>query len=293
LFHRAADGNLVNMALPAGDVFRFETPRHLLKANSMGEVTADSERFLFPDSMAKGVPGPFTILTNWLARVTNPPPEHYLLFIQRRAPYPKVPAAHPISRSSRAVIMFTKLGFHTILLGAVVTFLSPALVSAGEHGGGGRGGGHGSSGGSYSGRGGGSYGGQSYRGGGQSYSGHGGQSYSSRGGGSYCGQSYRGGGQSYRGGGQNFSGGQSYSRGREYEGGGRGYYRGNDHDYRGYRGGRGYYGGGYGSYSAPYYYGYGPSYYYSDPGYNACDPAGYYDQWGRWIPYPGCYVPGY
>jgi hypothetical protein len=281
------------MALPAGDVFRFETPRHLLKANSMGEVTADSERFLFPDSMAKGVPGPFTILTNWLARVTNPPPEHYLLFIQRRAPYPKVPAAHPISRSSRAVIMFTKLGFHTILLGAVVTFLSPALVSAGEHGGGGRGGGHGSSGGSYSGRGGGSYGGQSYRGGGQSYSGHGGQSYSSRGGGSYGGQSYRGGGQSYRGGGQNFSGGQSYSRGREYEGGGRGYYRGNDHDYRGYRGGRGYYGGGYGSYSAPYYYGYGPSYYYSDPGYNACDPAGYYDQWGRWIPYPGCYVPGY
>jgi hypothetical protein len=293
LFHRAADGNLVNMALPAGDVFRFETPRHLLKANSMGEVTADSERFLFPDSMAKGVPGPFTILTNWLARVTNPPPEHYLLFIQRRAPYPKVPAAHPISRSSRAVIMFTKLGFHTILLGAVVTFLSPALVSASEHGGGGRGGGHGSSGGSYSGRGGGSYGGQSYRGGGQSYSGHGGQSYSSRGGGSYGGQSYRGGGQSYRGGGQNFSGGQSYSRGREYEGGGRGYYRGNDHDYRGYRGGRGYYGGGYGSYSAPYYYGYGPSYYYSDPGYNACDPAGYYDQWGRWIPYPGCYVPGY
>jgi hypothetical protein len=290
----------MNMALPAVDVFRFETPRPLLKANSMGEVTADSERFLFPDSMAKGVPGPFTILTNWLARVTNPPPEHYLLFIQRRAPYPKVPAAHPISRSSRAVIMFTKLGFHTILLGAVVTFLSPALVSASEHGGGGRGGGHGSSGGSYSGRGGGSYGGQSYRGGGQSYSGHGGQSYSSRGGGSYGGQSYRGGGQSYRGGGQsyrgggqNFSGGQSYSRGREYEGGGRGYYRGNDHDYRGYRGGRGYYGGGYGSYSAPYYYGYGPSYYYSDPGYNACDPAGYYDQWGRWIPYPGCYVPGY
>jgi hypothetical protein len=64
LFHCVADGNLMNMALPAGDVFRFETPRPLLKANSMGEVTADSERFLFPDSMAKSAPGPFTAPKN-------------------------------------------------------------------------------------------------------------------------------------------------------------------------------------------------------------------------------------
>jgi hypothetical protein len=36
LFHCVADGNLMNMALPAGDVFRFETPWPLLDANSMG-----------------------------------------------------------------------------------------------------------------------------------------------------------------------------------------------------------------------------------------------------------------
>ncbi len=69
----------------------------------------------------------------------NATPEYYLLFIQRARPYPKGPPAHPISRSRTAVIMFTKLGFNTLLLGAAITFLSPAYMLAAEHGSGGQG----------------------------------------------------------------------------------------------------------------------------------------------------------
>ena len=47
----------------------------------------------------------------------------------------------------------------------------------------------------------------------------------------------------------------------------------------------------FGFYGAPYVY--GPSYYY-DPYYApSCDPAGYYDQWGYWHAYPGCYADPY
>jgi hypothetical protein len=37
----------------------------------------------------------------------------------------------------------------------------------------------------------------------------------------------------------------------------------------------------FGYYGAPYVYGYAPGY---------CNPAGYYDQWGNWVYYPGCYA---
>jgi len=70
----------------------------------------------------------------------------------------------------------------------------------------------------------------------------------------------------------------------------------------GFEGGHGFYGGG-GRYVAPRYYGRGglgfgvgvgvyPSYGY---GYAApvCNPAGYYDQYGNWQPYPGCAWPDY
>jgi len=51
-----------------------------------------------------------------------------------------------------------------------------------------------------------------------------------------------------------------------------------------------YYGYGYGGYGyAPDYYGYAPDYGYA-PAPAPCDPAGYYDQNGNWIQYPGCAV---
>jgi hypothetical protein len=99
-------------------------------------------------------------------------------------------------------------------------------------------------------------------GGGHGYSGGGGHGYSGGGGHGYSGGEpggYRGGGSVDRGG---------------YRGGGR------DRDYRG-----GYYAPGY-----RYGYGFGLGYSYAP---NPCNPGGYYDQWGRWIAYPGCYVPPY
>jgi hypothetical protein len=95
---------------------------------------------------------------------------------------------------------------------------------------------------------------------------------------------YSGGNRGYSGGGRSFGGGgERFARpAPSYRGGG---------NYRGYYGGGGrnrYYGRGYGYgyYSAPYAYGYSwaPDY---------CDPAGYYDNWGRWIPAPGCAVVPY
>jgi hypothetical protein len=85
------------------------------------------------------------------------------------------------------------------------------------------------------------------------------------------GQSFRGGGgfrgHAERGGGWGEGGGH-FDRGRGW-----------DHDR--YRGGGGLYFG----YGAPYYYGYGSGYY---------DPAcGFYDRWGYWHPYPGCYADPY
>jgi hypothetical protein len=96
-----------------------------------------------------------------------------------------------------------------------------------------------------------------------------------------------GGNRGFSGGGNfgNHSGGQRFSEGRSYNGGERDYSR-----------ERGYYGrGGWGDRDRYYrggglYFGYGaPSYHY--PG--SCNPAGYYDQWGNWQPYPGCYVNPY
>jgi hypothetical protein len=89
-----------------------------------------------------------------------------------------------------------------------------------------------------------------------------------------------------------------------YGGGYYGGYRGGF--YGGYRGGWGfglgfgypYYGYGYGYgypyYGYPGYYGY-PAYsapVYSAPAYNAPPPCGYYDNYGYWHSYPGCYSGG-
>jgi hypothetical protein len=94
---------------------------------------------------------------------------------------------------------------------------------------------------------------------------------------------YGGGGGGYRGG-QSYRGG-GYAGPRGFSGGGR-YY-----SAPGYRGGGGYYRGGryYGGvYIAPYAYGYyAPAYPYAAP---AC---GYYDRWGYWREYPGCYADPY
>jgi hypothetical protein len=100
-----------------------------------------------------------------------------------------------------------------------------------------------------------------------------------------------------------FSGGRGFSRGGESRGGnqfsGRGFSGGERGGYYGghefAEHGRGrvdrddgrYRGGAYFGYGAPYVY--GPNYYYSAP----CNPAGYYDQWGNWVYYPGCYVDPY
>jgi hypothetical protein len=101
-----------------------------------------------------------------------------------------------------------------------------------------------------------------------------------RGGHSGGGGGYRG-GQSYRGGGYagprgSYGGGGRYYSAPGYRGG----YRGGGY----YRGGR-YYGG---VYIAPYAYGYYP------PAYPYAAPAcGYYDAWGYWRVYPGCYADQY
>jgi hypothetical protein len=98
-----------------------------------------------------------------------------------------------------------------------------------------------------------------------------------------------GGGEGHRGG-QSYRGG-SYAGPRGYNGGGGRYYSG-----PAYRGGGSYRGGGYnrggryygGVYIAPYAYGYyAPAYPYAAP---AC---GYYDRWGYWRVYPGCYADPY
>ena len=97
-------------------------------------------------------------------------------------------------------------------------------------------------------------------------------------------------GGGHGGGGRSFGGAQ-----RGFSGGGRnfserGNFRGGEREFRGHRDydrGRDY-GGlrfGYGYYGAPAW-----GYSYSPYG---CDPAGYYDQWGNWQPYPGCYVAPY
>ena len=75
---------------------------------------------------------------------------------------------------------------------------------------------------------------------------------------------------------------QHFSGGREQHFDNHGHY---DRDrYRG-----NYYGGpafSFGFYGAPYAYGYAPYAY----GPNYC---GYYDQWGNWVPSPGCYAAPY
>lgn len=105
------------------------------------------------------------------------------------------------------------------------------------------------------------------------------------------GRSFSGGARNFSGGGaRNFSGGRSFggSRGFAFRGreGGRDYDRGRHWGGRipDYWPGGGYYS--YGYYGAPYAY--GPGYYgYYDPGY--CNPVGYYDRWGYYHYYPGCY----
>lgn len=100
----------------------------------------------------------------------------------------------------------------------------------------------------------------------------GGRNFSSRG--------FSGGGRSFNGGGRSFNGGdRGFRGGGHFEG--RREFRGRDFDHDRFRGGGFYFG-----YGAPYYYGYAPGYSY--------DPAcGYYDQWGYWHPYPGCYADPY
>jgi len=156
--------------------------------------------------------------------------------------------------------MLRKLGLPILAIGAVLFAFSTSAAFARDHGGGGHGsGGHGSS-----------------RGGG--FSG-GGEHFGNRG--------FSGGNYGNHFGGQRFSGGREFNGGARFYGGDRGYDRsysgrawgGYDRNYRG--------GGLYFGFGAPYVY--GPNYYY--PG--GCDPAGYYDQWGNWQPYPGCYVDPY
>jgi hypothetical protein len=90
------------------------------------------------------------------------------------------------------------------------------------------------------------------------------------------------------GGGHSFSSGRSVGAGQRFNGGER-QFRGGDfrHDGRGWGGGRDYnrgryYGGAWGGYYGAPYGGYA-----YEPG------CGYYDNWGYWHPYPGCYAPGY
>jgi hypothetical protein len=110
-------------------------------------------------------------------------------------------------------------------------------------------------------------------------------------------------GRSFSGGGRNFGGGQRYSapapayRGGEHYNGGGNYYGGGGNYYRG---GSNYYRGGDHDRDRHYYRGYGPGY-YAAPAYgfgfsyapDPCNPGGYYDAYGQWIPYPGCYVAPY
>ena len=95
----------------------------------------------------------------------------------------------------------------------------------------------------------------------------------------------RGGGHGGGGGFSHSSRGFSGSGGKHFRGGHEGHFDRDDH----YRGGRYYYGGtgfSFGFYGAPYT-GNGPGYAY---GSGSC---GYYDQWGNWIPTPGCSVGPY
>jgi hypothetical protein len=154
-----------------------------------------------------------------------------------------------------ALIMVKKFVLPVLLAGALLTVSIPASALAGESGGGGR---------SYSG-GRGNSGGRSYSGG----HGNSGRGYSD--GRSYSGQRGYSGGQAH-------SGGRGYYSGRDYDRG-RGWSHG---DRNRYYGGRGF---SFGYYSAPYAY--GPGYYYAPP---PCNPPGYYDQWGNWNYYPGCYA---
>ena len=89
----------------------------------------------------------------------------------------------------------------------------------------------------------------------------GGHSRGFSGGRAYSGRNFSGDGYSrgYRGGGRSYNGGRYYDRGRYYGGG---YYPG------------GYYSG----FVAPYAYGFAP------------ESCGYYDRWGYWHVYPGCYA---
>jgi len=79
-----------------------------------------------------------------------------------------------------------------------------------------------------------------------------------------------------------FGGGHAYSAPARGSGGGYGYV---GHSYGGgHYVGRGYYGGSRFSVGIGGYVPYG----YIAP---ACNPAGYYDQFGNWLYYPGCAVP--
>ncbi len=172
--------------------------------------------------------------------------------------------------------MLKKFGLPALVLGTVIGVLSPVAVLAQEHRGGERG----------------NSGGQRFSGGGQNFSGRGynggGQSYNNGGG-----RNYYGGGQNFNSGrsfsGRDYYGGRGYDRGRNFEGDrGRGWdrdrgFRDRDDRFR-YNGGRGY---SFGFYGAPYYY----SAPYYDRG--SCNPSGYYDRWGNWRYYPGCYVDPY
>jgi hypothetical protein len=107
--------------------------------------------------------------------------------------------------------------------------------------------------------------------------GHGGGGFHG-GGGGFHGGGFGGGG--FRGGG--FGGGGFRGGFGGFRGGGfRGGFGGNR-----FFGGRGFVGPGFGFWGAPWGF-YGGPYY--APYYNYCNPAGYYDQWGNFIYYPGCY----
>lgn len=101
---------------------------------------------------------------------------------------------------------------------------------------------------------------------------------------------YSGGRQSYSGGGRSYGGGERSYGGRSFVGGG---HEGHDYDRgRGYYGGR-YYGGGSGIYFGFGGGGYGYDPYYYAPAAPAAPACGYYDRWGYWHAYPGCYVSPY
>jgi hypothetical protein len=95
----------------------------------------------------------------------------------------------------------------------------------------------------------------------------------------------RGGG--HMGGGHGFGGGGQFGggfHGGQFHGGGLG--RGFGH----FEGGRHFVspGFGFGFYGSPGFY-YGTPYYYPPSYYGFCSPAGYYDAWGVFHYYPGCY----